>query len=243
MGITTLGAERAIEPVPRRAGGSPVSEKLQAPRGHLRRAARRRRAARLELLRLAAEVLGRAGYEPFETPVFEDTEVFARGVGESTDIVQKEMFTFEDKGGRSLTLRPEDTAGVCRAYVEHGMHKLAPAGEALVLGAVLSPRGAAGRPLSPVHPARRRGARLRRSLARRRADPAAGRARWSAPAPARRGCGSSSLGNAETRAAYCEELHGLPARARGRALGRGARAASTRTRCARSTPTTRAPAR
>ena len=57
--------------------------------------------------------------------MFEDTEVFARGVGQSTDIVQKEMFTFEDKGGRSLTLRPEGTAGACRAYVEHGMHKLA----------------------------------------------------------------------------------------------------------------------
>ena len=67
---------------------------------------------------------GSAGYEPFETPVFEDTEVFARGVGESTDIVQKEMFTFEDKAGRSLTLRPEATAGICRAYIEHGMHKL-----------------------------------------------------------------------------------------------------------------------
>jgi histidyl-tRNA synthetase len=50
--------------------------------------------------------------------------VFARGVGQSTDIVQKEMFTFEDKAGRSLTLRPEATAGICRAYVEHGMHKL-----------------------------------------------------------------------------------------------------------------------
>ena len=69
-------------------------------------------------------MLGRAGYEPMETPVFEDTELFARGVGESTDIVQKEMFTFEDKAGRSLTLRPEATAGICRAYVEHGMHKL-----------------------------------------------------------------------------------------------------------------------
>jgi histidyl-tRNA synthetase len=65
-----------------------------------------------------------AGYEPFDTPVFEDTELFARGVGESTDIVQKEMFTFEDKAGRSLTLRPEATAAICRAYVEHGMHKL-----------------------------------------------------------------------------------------------------------------------
>ncbi len=69
-------------------------------------------------------MLGSAGYEPFDSPVFEDTELFARGVGASTDIVRKEMFTFEDKAGRSLTLRPEGTAGVCRAYVEHGMHKL-----------------------------------------------------------------------------------------------------------------------
>jgi histidyl-tRNA synthetase len=101
-----------------------VSRKLQAPRGTLDVQpgdARRR----LRLQRIAAEVLGRAGYEPFETPVFEDTELFARGVGESTDIVQKEMFTFEDKAGRSLTLRPEATAAICRAYVEHGMHKLA----------------------------------------------------------------------------------------------------------------------
>ena len=98
--------------------------KLQAPRGTfdvMPGDARRR----LRLQRDADEVLGRAGYEPFETPIFEDTELFARGVGEATDIVQKEMFTFEDKAGRSLTLRPEGTAGVCRAYVEHGMHKLA----------------------------------------------------------------------------------------------------------------------
>ncbi|MGA7397362.1 MAG: histidine--tRNA ligase, partial [Solirubrobacterales bacterium] len=55
----------------------------------------------------------------------EDTALFERGVGKSTDVVRKEMFTFEDKGGRSLTLRPEGTAPICRAYVEHGMHKLA----------------------------------------------------------------------------------------------------------------------
>jgi len=64
-------------------------------------------------------------YDYVETPAFEDTELFARGVGESTDVVQKEMFTFEDKAGRSLTLRPEGTASICRAYVEHGMHKRA----------------------------------------------------------------------------------------------------------------------
>ncbi|HEV2075692.1 MAG TPA: histidine--tRNA ligase [Thermoleophilaceae bacterium] len=99
------------------------AEKLQAPRGTfdvLPEAGRRR----AELLRTTAKLLEAAGYEPFEAPVLEDTRLFERGVGESTDIVQKEMFTFEDQGGRSLTLRPEGTAGVCRAYVEHGMHKL-----------------------------------------------------------------------------------------------------------------------
>ena len=97
-------------------------KKLQAPRGTqdvLPPDASRR----LQVVDIAGESLSRAGYEPMETPVFEDTEVFARGVGESTDIVQKEMFTFEDKAGRSLTLRPEATAGICRAYIEHGMHK------------------------------------------------------------------------------------------------------------------------
>jgi len=100
-----------------------VSRKLQAPRGTLdvQPADGRRR---LQIQRIAAELLGRGGYEPFDTPVFEDTDLFARGVGASTDIVQKEMFTFEDKAGRSLTLRPEATAAICRAYVEHGMHKL-----------------------------------------------------------------------------------------------------------------------
>jgi histidyl-tRNA synthetase len=71
----------------------------------------------------ARGILEPAGYERIETPTFEATELFARGVGESTDIVRKEMFTFTDAAGRSLTLRPEGTAPVCRAYVEHGMHK------------------------------------------------------------------------------------------------------------------------
>jgi histidyl-tRNA synthetase len=71
------------------------------------------------------EILGAAGYRRIETPTFEATELFARGVGKATDIVQKEMYTFDDGGRRSLTLRPEGTAPVCRAYIEHGMHKLA----------------------------------------------------------------------------------------------------------------------
>ncbi|MFI7151304.1 histidine--tRNA ligase [Nonomuraea sp. NPDC050022] len=63
-----------------------------------------------------------AGYGYIETPVFEDTQLFARGVGESTDIVSKEMYTFPDKAGRSLTLRPEGTASVVRAVLQHGLH-------------------------------------------------------------------------------------------------------------------------
>jgi histidyl-tRNA synthetase len=81
--------------------------------------------ARRRVEATAAEIFARAGYEPIATPAFEDTELFERGVGRSTDIVRKEMFTFEDKGGRSITLRPEGTAPICRAYLEHGMHKLA----------------------------------------------------------------------------------------------------------------------
>jgi histidyl-tRNA synthetase len=72
----------------------------------------------------ARELFERAGYERIETPIFEDTELFERGVGESTDVVRKEMFTFEDQGGRSLTLRPEGTASIARAYLERGMQKL-----------------------------------------------------------------------------------------------------------------------
>jgi histidyl-tRNA synthetase len=69
----------------------------------------------------ARSILTRAGYSRIETPAFEATELFARGVGEATDVVQKEMYTFEDG---EYTLRPEGTAPVCRAYLEHGMHKL-----------------------------------------------------------------------------------------------------------------------
>jgi len=72
----------------------------------------------------AHRIFGAAGYRRIETPIFESTELFVRGVGGATDIVQKEMYTFDDGGGRSLTLRPEGTASVCRAYIEHGMHKL-----------------------------------------------------------------------------------------------------------------------
>ena len=82
-------------------------------------------AARREVLEShARRIFGAAGYGRIETPTFEATELFARAVGEATDIVRKEMYSFDDGGGRSLTLRPEGTAPVCRAYLQHGMHKL-----------------------------------------------------------------------------------------------------------------------
>jgi histidyl-tRNA synthetase len=100
-----------------------MSARFQAPRGTFD-VLPAESAARARLYVAAASALARAGYGRIETPAFEETELFARGVGESTDIVQKEMFTFADQGGRELTLRPEATAPICRAYVEHGMHKL-----------------------------------------------------------------------------------------------------------------------
>jgi histidyl-tRNA synthetase len=96
--------------------------KLKAPRGTFDIIGEQA-VARETLEAKARALLGAAGYERIETPVFEATELFSRGVGESTDIVSKEMFSFEDGSGRSFTLRPEGTAAVCRAYIEHGMHK------------------------------------------------------------------------------------------------------------------------
>ena len=67
------------------------------------------------------DIAGKFGFKELRIPVFEHTELFQRGVGETTDVVQKEMYTFDDKGGRSITLRPEGTAGVARAFLEHGL--------------------------------------------------------------------------------------------------------------------------
>jgi len=75
------------------------------------------------------------GYRPIATPVFEDTALFERTSGEGSDVVHKEMYTFEDKGGRSLTLRPEATAPIARAYLEHGMHRDAQPVKLYTLGA------------------------------------------------------------------------------------------------------------
>lgn len=81
-------------------------------------------ARRDAMVATAARVFAAYGYRHMVTPEFEETALFERGVGAATDIVRKEMYTFIDKGERSLTLRPEGTAPICRAYIEHGMHKL-----------------------------------------------------------------------------------------------------------------------
>ncbi len=101
-----------------------MSSRFQAPRGTFD-VLPADSALREQVHETAAGICERAGYGRIETPVFEDTELFARGVGQGTDVVTKEMFSFSDQGDRALTLRPEGTAPVCRAYVEHGMHKLA----------------------------------------------------------------------------------------------------------------------
>ncbi|MDQ3940991.1 MAG: ATP phosphoribosyltransferase regulatory subunit, partial [Actinomycetota bacterium] len=77
------------------------------------------------LLQSAYDSFAAAGYEAIETPAFEHTEVFERGVGEGTEVVTKQMYTFADQGGRSLTLRPEGTAPVVRAVLEHNLHRAA----------------------------------------------------------------------------------------------------------------------
>ena len=100
-----------------------MSPKIQAPRGTFD-VLGDDALARTALEAQARRILERAGYARIETPTFEATELFARGVGESTDVVQKEMYTLDEGPSESLTLRPEGTAPVCRAYLEHGMHKL-----------------------------------------------------------------------------------------------------------------------
>ena len=97
-------------------------EKIQAPKGVSEYAPPL--SAAFEWVREALIAPAKlAGYQLIELPVFEDTALFSRGVGESTDVVSKEMYTFEDRGGRSITLRPEGTAGVMRAVIENGLDR------------------------------------------------------------------------------------------------------------------------
>jgi histidyl-tRNA synthetase len=96
--------------------------KIEAPRGTLD-VLPADQPLRDTIVRAAESAAADYGYGRITTPTFEDTELFARTSGAGSDVVQKEMYSFEDRGGRSLTLRPEGTAGVARAYIEHGLHR------------------------------------------------------------------------------------------------------------------------
>ena len=110
--------------------------------------------------RTARELFSRFGYGEIRTPMVEDTALFVRSVGEETDIVGKEMYTFEDKAGRSLSMRPEGTAPAARAYIEHSVAEPG-AADALVLHRPDVPvRADEDGPLPAVLPDRRGGVRL-----------------------------------------------------------------------------------
>ena len=94
----------------------------------------------------------RFGYSRIDTPIFEDAHLFERSVGETTDIVEKETYTFKDRGGDFLTLRPEGTAPVCRAYLEHGMHNLAQPVRMYYMGPFFSLRTPPGGSLQRASP-------------------------------------------------------------------------------------------
>ena len=121
------------------------------------------------------------GYRRIQTPVFEDTELFARTSGAGSDIVQKEMYTFTDRSDRSLTLRPEGTAPICRAYIEHGLHKEPQPQKLYTIGSMYRYGRPGSRPLQRALAALGRGDRHRRPGDRRRDHPALRHA----PAPAR----------------------------------------------------------
>ena len=96
---------------------------FQAPRGTYDRMPDQQRLWQL-INKVLEELSNSYGYDRIDTPIIEDAKLFSRGVGDVTDIMEKETYTFPDRGGDLLTLRPEGTAPVCRAYIEHGMHNL-----------------------------------------------------------------------------------------------------------------------
>ena len=130
---------------------------FQAPRGTADRLPDEQKYWRY--IEAKATALARSyGFGRIDSPVFEDAGLFVRSVGEGTDIVEKEMYTFEDRGGDLVTLRPEGTAPVCRAYLEHGMHNRPQPVRMYYFCPGLPLRAAPGRPLPPAPPVRRRGA-------------------------------------------------------------------------------------
>lgn len=103
----------------------------------------------------ARRVFRSYGYAEIRIPLLERTELFSRAAGEATDIVEKQMYTFEDVDGTSLTLRPEGTASVVRAYIEHGIYGREPVSKLFYLGAMFRRERPAERTPPPVSPDRR----------------------------------------------------------------------------------------
>ena len=114
----------------------------------------------LKVEEICRDILDAYGFQEIRTPIFEETELFARSVGTNTDIVSKEMYSFEDRDGRSLTLRPEGTASVMRAYLDSGAVNQGGGQKVLLFRPHVSPRETPKGSLSAVLPDRRGGARL-----------------------------------------------------------------------------------
>jgi histidyl-tRNA synthetase len=107
-------------------------------------------ARHFHVVETARRITSLYGFSEWQTPIFEDTRVFSRTLGETSDVVTKEMYTFEDRGGDSITLRPEGTAGVCRALITNGLTQTLPQKVFYV-----PLRAPAEGPLPPVPPDRR----------------------------------------------------------------------------------------
>ena len=151
------------------------------------------------VIETARAVSERYGFAEIATPIFEFTEVFARPIGETTDIVAKEMYTFTDRGGEEVTLRPENTAGVVRAVLSNGLTQSTPL-KFFYSRPDVPLRAAAEGPLSPVPPDRRRADRRRPAAGRHRGHRAWARRSWTRSASSNP-AGSNSIRWATRRAA------------------------------------------
>ncbi len=154
---------------------------------------------------VARSLCERYGYVEVRTPIIEREELFSKGTGETTDIVQKEMYSFTDKGGDRVTLRPEATPSMVRAYVEHSLEHALPVDQALLDGPDVPVRAAAEGPVSAVPSAGRRGLRHGRSGRGRRSHRPGVESRRGARHH-RRGAGVNSVGCAACRPRFHEAL-------------------------------------
>ena len=185
---------------------------------------------------------GSTAFSRVEVPVFEATEVFARSIGETTDVVSKEMYTFQDRGGDSLTLRPEFTAGICRAYLSRRL-AAARAAEGRDPRPGVPLRAPAEGPLPPVPPARRRDHRRRRAGGRcRAARPGRPAAAASSASPTASRC-SSTRWATPRRATPGARRWSRISRRIAATCPKTASPGSTRIRCASSTARIRATGR